>query len=125
MEELLGIGLIGGVLLYIGIFFASVWFSVKFQFGEESKDERGKNILNTSYSIAFPISILGWFFIFLIDEYIVNSIVEKAEVCKEDLIIEIGPGLGTLTSILLEKAGKVVCIEIDPKMIKILKIQYL
>ena len=51
---------------------------------------------------------------FLIDENIVNSIIEKSEVCKEDLIIEIGPGLGTLTSILLEKAGKVICIELDP-----------
>ena len=45
---------------------------------------------------------------FLIDEYTVSSIVEKANVSKDDLIIEIGPGLGTLTSILLEKAGKVV-----------------
>ena len=58
---------------------------------------------------------------FLVDEEIVNSIVEKADVSKEDLIIEIGPGLGTLTSLLLEKAGKVVCIELDPKMITVLK----
>ena len=58
---------------------------------------------------------------FLIDENIVNAIVEKAEVCKEDLIIEIGPGLGTLTSLLLEKAGKVICIELDPKMITVLR----
>lgn len=58
---------------------------------------------------------------FLIDEEIVKSIVEKANVCKEDLIIEIGPGLGTLTSLLLEKAGKVVCIELDSKMITVLK----
>ena len=58
---------------------------------------------------------------FLIDEYTVSSIVEKANVSKNDLIIEIGPGLGTLTSILLEKAGKVVCVELDPKMIEIIK----
>lgn len=58
---------------------------------------------------------------FLIDEYTVSSIVEKANVSKDDLIIEIGPGLGTLTSILLEKAGKVVCVELDPKMIEIIK----
>lgn len=57
---------------------------------------------------------------FLVDENIVNSIVEKAEVCKDDLIIEIGPGLGTLTSLLIEKAGKVICIELDPKMITVL-----
>lgn len=58
---------------------------------------------------------------FLIDEYTVTNIVEKAEVSKDDLIIEIGPGLGTLTSLLLEKSGKVICIELDPKMINILK----
>ena len=57
---------------------------------------------------------------FLIDEYVVENIVDKAEVNKEDLIIEIGPGLGTLTSLLLEKAGKVICVELDPKMINIL-----
>ena len=39
---------------------------------------------------------------------------------SNDLIIEIGPGLGNLTSPLLEKAGKVICIELDPKMISIL-----
>ena len=57
---------------------------------------------------------------FLVNENIVSSIVEKADVNKEDLIIEIGPGLGTLTALLLEKAGKVVCIELDPKMITVL-----
>lgn len=57
---------------------------------------------------------------FLIDESIVNSIVESANISKNDLIIEIGPGLGTLTSRLLEKAGKVICIELDTKMLNIL-----
>ena len=58
---------------------------------------------------------------FLIDQNVVDGILEKAEVNKEDLIIEIGPGLGNLTSPLLENAGKVICIELDPKMISILK----
>lgn len=57
---------------------------------------------------------------FLIDDEVVIKIVENAEVSKEDLIIEIGPGLGTLTSLLLEKAGKVVCIELDKRMINII-----
>lgn len=57
---------------------------------------------------------------FLIDETIVDSIIEKSSVSSEDLVIEIGPGLGTLTSKLLEKAGKVICIELDSKMIQIL-----
>ena len=57
---------------------------------------------------------------FLIDQNIVDGILEKAEVNKNDLIIEIGPGLGNLTSPLLENAGKVICIELDPKMVSIL-----
>ena len=57
---------------------------------------------------------------FLIDESIVNSIVECAEISKDDFVIEIGPGLGTLTAKLLENAGKVMCIEIDKKMLEIL-----
>ena len=57
---------------------------------------------------------------FLIDEFTIQEIVNKAEVSKEDLIIEIGPGLGSLTSLLLEHAGKVICIELDKKMINLL-----
>ena len=57
---------------------------------------------------------------FLIDENVVEKIVEKSNISKEDLVIEIGPGLGTLTSKLLEKAGKVVAIELDKKMLNIL-----
>ena len=57
---------------------------------------------------------------FLINQNIVDKIVESSNVSKEDLVIEIGPGLGTLTKELLEKAGKVICIELDKKMIKIL-----
>lgn len=57
---------------------------------------------------------------FLINENIVENIVSCSEVEKNDLIIEIGPGLGTLTSFLLEKAGKVICIELDKKMLNIL-----
>lgn len=58
---------------------------------------------------------------FLINEEVVDSIVENAEITKNDLVIEIGPGLGTLTSRLLEKAGKVICVELDRKMIAILE----
>lgn len=58
---------------------------------------------------------------FLINEDVVSTISESANICKEDLIIEIGPGLGTLTSRLLEKAGKVICVELDDRMIKILE----
>ena len=58
---------------------------------------------------------------FLISEEVVEKIVESADIKEDELIIEIGPGLGTLTERLLEKAGKVICIELDTKMIKILE----
>lgn len=57
---------------------------------------------------------------FLINQKVVDEIVNGAEISKDDLIIEIGPGLGTLTKQLLEKAGKVICIELDERMVKIL-----
>jgi len=57
---------------------------------------------------------------FLISDDVVSSIVNSAEISKNDLVIEIGPGLGTLTKELLENAGKVVCIELDKKMLTIL-----
>ena len=57
---------------------------------------------------------------FLINQNVVDTIVESSNITKQDLVIEIGPGLGTLTKELLEKAGKVICIELDKKMIKIL-----
>ncbi len=57
---------------------------------------------------------------FLIDEEVLDKIVECSNINEKDLVIEIGPGLGTLTSKLLEKAGKVIAIELDEKMIKIL-----
>lgn len=57
---------------------------------------------------------------FLVDSEVVLGIVDSAKVSKEDLIIEIGPGLGTLTSVLLERAGKVVCIELDKRMVNII-----
>lgn len=62
---------------------------------------------------------------FLIDDNIINEIINAANIEKDDLIIEIGPGLGTLTSKLLEKAGKVVAIELDERMINILKERFI
>lgn len=57
---------------------------------------------------------------FLVSDEVVSSIVNSAEITKNDLVIEIGPGLGSLTKELLERAGKVVCIELDKKMLTIL-----
>ena len=57
---------------------------------------------------------------FLIDDEAVENIVEAANLSNNDMVIEIGPGLGTLTAKLLEKAGKVISIELDDRMIEIL-----
>lgn len=58
---------------------------------------------------------------FLIDDEVVNNIVSFSNIGPDDLVIEIGPGLGTLTARLLEKANKVIAIELDDKMITILE----
>ena len=58
---------------------------------------------------------------FLINNEVVGSIVNSSEISEQDMVIEIGPGLGTLTKYLLEKAGKVLCIELDTRMIEILE----
>ena len=57
---------------------------------------------------------------FLTDEYIVNSIIDNSSITKEDLVIEIGPGLGTLTKYLIDAAGHTISVELDPKMIEVL-----
>lgn len=57
---------------------------------------------------------------FLIDEFVIEEICDTAEVSSSDLVIEIGPGIGSLTAVLVEKAGKVISVEIDEKMLKIL-----
>lgn len=57
---------------------------------------------------------------FLINDEVVNKIIESAEIEDDDLVIEIGPGLGTLTKEMLDKAKKVIAVELDKRMIKIL-----
>lgn len=57
---------------------------------------------------------------FLVDENILRKIVESSKLTKEDVVIEIGPGAGTLTRALAEEAGKVVAIEIDKNLLPIL-----
>jgi len=58
---------------------------------------------------------------FLVDENALLEIVKVSEISKNDLIIEIGPGLGTLTSLLTRNSGKVICIELDSNMITVLE----
>lgn len=58
---------------------------------------------------------------FLTDDNVLKDIVYGAEVSEEDFVIEIGPGVGTLTKELLKKAKKVTSIELDDKLIPILQ----
>ena len=57
---------------------------------------------------------------FLISNEVVEKIINASDIKENDMVIEIGPGLGTLTRFLLQKAKKVLCVELDKKMIKIL-----
>lgn len=57
---------------------------------------------------------------FLIDNHILDKIIEAADITREDCILEIGPGIGTLTQRLAEAAGEVVAVEIDKNLIPIL-----
>lgn len=57
---------------------------------------------------------------FLIDEGIVEKIVREAGVTKDDFVLEIGPGIGTMTQLLCEHAREVAAVEIDDKLIPIL-----
>ena len=57
---------------------------------------------------------------FIIDENVINSIVDKSEIDKETLVIEIGPGAGSLTYGLATKAKNVLCYEIDTTLKDIL-----
>ena len=58
---------------------------------------------------------------FLIDSHILEKIVEAAEITKEDMVLEIGPGIGTMTQYLAEHAREVVAVEIDKTLIPILE----
>ena len=57
---------------------------------------------------------------FLTNKEVIDGIVEGADITKEDLVIEIGPGIGVLTAAAAEKAGRVIAIEIDTNLVTIL-----
>lgn len=58
---------------------------------------------------------------FLIDTTVLERIINAAEITKEDCVLEIGPGIGTMTQYLAERAGEVVAVEIDKALIPILE----
>lgn len=57
---------------------------------------------------------------FLIDTHVLDKIIRAADITKKDMVLEIGPGIGTMTQYLAEAAGKVVAVEIDKNLIPIL-----
>ena len=58
---------------------------------------------------------------FLIDGHVLDKIIAGAGVTKDDMVLEIGPGIGTMTQYLAEAAGKVVAVEIDRNLLPILQ----
>jgi 16S rRNA (adenine1518-N6/adenine1519-N6)-dimethyltransferase len=67
----------------------------------------------------FPKKGLGQHF--LVDRNIIEKVVEVAKIEKDDVVLEVGPGLGEMTKILSVQAKKVVAVEIDPKLAGILR----
>lgn len=57
---------------------------------------------------------------FLIDTHVLDKIIRAAEITRDDFVIEIGPGIGTLTQYLCENAGQVLAVEIDRMLIPLL-----
>lgn len=58
---------------------------------------------------------------FLIDTHVLDKIIRSAEITKEDFVLEIGPGIGTMTQYLAQAAGQVTAVEIDKALIPILE----
>ena len=58
---------------------------------------------------------------FLIDTHVLDKIIAAAEITKDDFVLEIGPGIGTMTQYLCENARQVIAVEIDTNLIPILK----
>ncbi|MBQ7706932.1 MAG: 16S rRNA (adenine(1518)-N(6)/adenine(1519)-N(6))-dimethyltransferase RsmA [Lachnospiraceae bacterium] len=57
---------------------------------------------------------------FLIDGHVIEKIIKAADITKDDVVLEIGPGIGTMTQYLAEAAGKVYAVEIDKNLLPIL-----
>lgn len=58
---------------------------------------------------------------FLIDSHVIEKIMEAAEIKKDDFVLEVGPGIGTMTQYLCEHAGQVLAVEIDSSLLPILQ----
>ncbi len=61
---------------------------------------------------------------FLVDRNILNKIIRLAQVEREDVVLEVGPGFGEMTLLLSQRAKRVIAIEIDPKLVEQLRIKF-
>lgn len=60
---------------------------------------------------------------FLIDEEVIEAIIDGSDVTEDSLVIEIGPGEGALTTRLAERAGRVVAVELDERLVRLLNVK--
>ena len=58
---------------------------------------------------------------FLIDSHVMDKIIRAAGITKDDAVLEVGPGIGTMTQFLCENAGKVLAVEIDKALLPVLE----
>lgn len=84
----------------------------------DSSNEKKINALLNRYGIQ-PNKVMGQNF--LIDESVLEKIVSSADLSEKDAVVEIGPGLGTLTAELSKRSGKIVAIEKDKMLAKLLQ----
>lgn len=61
---------------------------------------------------------------FLIDERVIGELVDAADISKKDLVVEVGPGTGVVTRELAKQAKKVIAVEKDPKLVKLLQKEF-
>ena len=62
---------------------------------------------------------------FLVDDNVIDEIIRSSNIDKQDLIIEIGPGLGVLTNRLLQEANNIIAVELDKRMVNILQDRFI
>ena len=83
--------------------------------------KKSKNTNNAQSGTLRPSKSLGQNF--LIDEDVIYEIVEGSDISEDSLVIEIGPGTGVLTCPMAERAGRVVAVELDDRMIEPLRVK--
>ena len=84
---------------------------------EKLSDPKKTNEVIQKYQFAFQKSFGQNF---LIDAHVLEKIVSAAGITKDDCVLEIGPGIGTMTQYLAESAGQVIAVEIDTNLLPIL-----